>query len=137
MNVILHKNSDGTNAVTYIAQDVKLSEVQNELGGVEISAQINDVQMDFINAYDISGDTIQLNLEKARLIKLEKIREQRNQAFIGFDKRYEITQRDEADLTELKVERQKLKDAPQKAERFLDSCINIEEINSVSLASVL
>jgi UDP-N-acetylmuramyl pentapeptide synthase len=136
-NVILHKNDDGSNAITYIAKGYDATKIQQEIGGIEISAQIKDMELDFINAYFITNNTAQINLEKARGIKLEQIRKQRDEAFIEFDKRYEIALRDEIDLTDLKAERQKLKDAPQKVEDILNSCININEIKSISLASTL
>lgn len=136
-NVILHKNDNGSNAITYIAKGYDATKIQQEIGGIEISSQIENMELDFINAYFITNNNIAINLEKARKLKLEEIRKQRDNAFIEFDKRYEIALKDELDLTALKLERQKLKDVPQKCEDILHSCISIAEIKNVSLASTL
>lgn len=133
MNVILHKDDNGNNIITYVAKGYDIKKAQEALGGVEISSQFADFEMDFINAYNISNNTISLNLEKAREIKISKLRQQRDELFLDFDKRYEIANRDDLNLTALKAERQKLKDIPQKAEVYLNSCVSIAEIKNLTI----
>tara|TARA_Y100001960_G_scaffold305170_1_gene359065 strand:+ start:12679 stop:13092 length:414 start_codon:yes stop_codon:yes gene_type:complete len=137
MNVILHKNDSGANTLTYVAKGYSVEEVQQEVGGIEITSQIEGFRHDFLNAYTIVNNNLSFDLEKARLIKVDFIRQERDIAFTDFDKRYEIALRDELDLSLLKQERQKLKDAPEKAEEYLNSCISIEEIEALKLVSLL
>lgn len=137
MNVILHKDDNGNNLLTSIAKGYNTKAIQEEIGGVEVSSQFESFEVDFLNAYDITNNAVSLNLEKARDIKVDMLRNERNQAFIAFDKRYEIALRDESEMSGLKLERQKLKDAPAKAEEFLNSCISIEEIKALTLQKLL
>lgn len=62
--------------------------------------------------FDNNG-TINIDLNKAKKIHLEKIRELRDSRWEDFNERYLIAQMDDGNLSELKKERQALKDAPQ------------------------
>ncbi|PPR11519.1 MAG: hypothetical protein CFH44_00056 [Proteobacteria bacterium] len=137
MNVILHKNDNGSNVISYVAKGYDIKKIQKQIGGVEISTKSQDIDFDYINAYDISGNTVNLDLEKARELKIKKIRESRDEMFIDFDKRYDIAFKDGIDLTNLKKEREMLKQAPQKAEIYLDSCISFSEIKALSIFALI
>tara|TARA_Y100000590_G_scaffold426377_1_gene535388 strand:+ start:921 stop:1334 length:414 start_codon:yes stop_codon:yes gene_type:complete len=137
MNAILHKDDNGNNLITYVAKGYDIKQVQKEIGGVEISSESEGINFDYINAYDISDNSFSLNLEKARELKIKQIRESRDEMFIDFDKRYNIAFRDGVDLTSLNQEREVLKQAPQKAETYLDSCISFDEIKSLSISSLV
>lgn len=137
MNVILHKNDNGSNVITYVAKGYDIKKIQKQIGGVEISPASEDIDFDYINAYDIFDNTVNLNLEKARELKIQKIRESRDEMFKSFDKRYDIAFKDGVDLTSLKQERELLKQAPQKAEAYLDSCISFAEIKALSISALI
>lgn len=137
MNVIFHKNDNGDNAITYIAKGFSVQQAQKEIGGIEISEEIDSINHKYLNAYDIVNGSINLDLEKARELKVDFIRQERDLAFADFDKRYDIAIKDEVDLDQLKLERQKLKDAPQSAIAYLDSCISLTEIDNLQLKTLL
>lgn len=135
MNIILHKMENGDNAITQVMPGYNVEKIKKELNGVLISD--GDIDFDFINAYDINDNTVNLNLEKAREIKVEEIRKQRDDAFVDFDKRFDIAFKDEIDLTELRVERQKLKDAPELALNKLSSKKTLKDIKMLNLSDLI
>lgn len=135
MNIILHKMENGDNAITQVMPGYDVEKIRKELDGVFVFEA--DIDFDFINAYDINDNTVNLNLEKAKEIKIEEIRKQRDDAFIDFDKRFDIAFKDEADLTELRAERQKLKDAPELAFNKLSSKKTLKDIKMLNLSDLI
>lgn len=135
MALILHKNDDGTTSLTTVVNEKKLDKALSMLGGVVVD--LEQLDQDYLNAYKISSGQLSFDLQIAREIKIEQIRKQRDQAFIDFDKRFDIAFKDESNLSELRLERQNLKDAPQKAEQYLDSCVSLAEIKNLSIASLI
>lgn len=137
MKFILHKDDNGNNLLTNIVEGQNFHKIQEEIGGVDITEQILNIDMEYLNAYDIVNNQTKLNLDKARDIKIQQLRLVRDEAFTAFDKKYDIAFKDELDMTELKQERQRLKDAPQKAEIYLDSCISLNEIKNLELSALI
>jgi len=135
MRTILHKNDNAEVLLTTVANGYDIEKAKEELGGCLVD--INNVRHDYISAYSIKNNQAIIDLEKARELKVEIIRKSRDEKFIDFDKRYNIALKDEVDMDILKQERQKLKDAPQNAEVYLDSCISLQEIDALSLAAIL
>lgn len=135
-NAILHKDDNGNNLITHVASGYDLTKVQEEVGGIIIPMAGSGLDAQFLNAYDIVSGNAVLDLEKAREAKVEMIRQKRNEMFVEFDKRYDIAVKDGADLTLLVQERGKLKDLPEKASLYLDSCISFDEVKSLNVGMI-
>jgi len=135
MRTILHRNNNDENVLTTVAAGYDIDKVKDALKGVIID--LDSIDQDYLGAYDIVDNNISIDIEKAKKIKVDLIREQRDQVFITFDKTYDIALRDEIDMTELKQQRQRLKDAPQTAAYLLTSHTILEQINSLTLQDLL
>jgi len=133
---ILHTNENSKLMLTSVANDVDINVVKQNIGGIIIdSSAIED--FNYLEAYEIIEENIVLNLEKAKILKVDFIRKQRDDAFLEFDKRYDIASKDGIDLTALKQERQRLKDAPTLASERLKFCSNLTEIKNLDFCSLL
>ncbi|HAG53373.1 MAG TPA: hypothetical protein DCL21_06275 [Alphaproteobacteria bacterium] len=135
MKTILHKNDNSETILTHIAEGHDISSISSQLGGCQVD--LKDIDLNYITAYKIENNKPVLDLEKVRSLKVEQIRNQRDEAFFDFDRRYDIALKDESDLSLLKQERQQLKDAPQKAEVYLDSCVSLQEMNVLNIDKVM
>tara|TARA_Y100000590_G_C15742063_1_gene1020607 strand:- start:4399 stop:4830 length:432 start_codon:yes stop_codon:yes gene_type:complete len=136
MQVILHKNNEGNNAITSVANGYNIKKIQSQLDGVLVDS-LDNINIEYINAYDIEDNSINLNLNKVKDLKVQKIREERDNAFIEFDKRFDIAFKDDEDLTELKQERIKLKNAPEVALSTIKDYDSFDDILNLTLKDLI
>lgn len=85
---------------------------------------------------DNPTDTVDIDISKAKLIREDQIRKERDDSWPDFDRRYFTAERDGADLTLLGLERQTLKDAPNDAASILVSANTVEAILNVTFSSI-
>ncbi len=74
---------------------------------------------------------VKVNLEKAKEIQTARVREARNKAFLAFDQRYALAQRDKIDLSALDEERQMLKDLPTIYEEKIEKAKSVDELKAI------
>ena len=77
------------------------------------------------------GETVDINMPKARDIHMDRIRRDRDGRWADFDSRYSAAQRDSQDLTALDAERQGLKDAPNNAQTNVDAAADVTALKAV------
>jgi len=65
MRAILHKDNNENNVLTYIADNANIAILNQELEGVVCDTK--ELNIEFINCYDISDDDITFNDEKYKL----------------------------------------------------------------------
>ena len=80
---------------------------------------------------DLPGEQIDVDIPRAKIIRMEQIRAARDVKWEDFDKRYVIAERDAADLTTLDTERQTLKDIPQVAQSDVDTATTESDLLAV------
>jgi len=87
---------------------------------------------EFRNAWtdDNPGETVDVDISKAKVIQTDRIRASRDAKWPDFDKRYLIAEHDSADLTTLNTERQTLKDIPNNAQIDIDSATDVAALKA-------
>lgn len=88
-----------------------------------------DVDITNIRLLTIDMDNVSIDLAKARSIKLEEIRSQRDMKLLENDKQWLIAAKKHEDTTSLEVEAQILRDMPEIVATELEMMITLEEIN--------
>jgi hypothetical protein len=137
MNVIIHTetiNGNDVVAVTVVPEgdtrDLNVVAAQDLPAGV--SYRITDSSnlpsdTEFRAAWTDAnpGETVDVDMPKARTIQMDRIRKARDAKWEDFDSRYLAAQRDGADLSALDSERQSLKDIPNNAQAAVDSASDV------------
>ncbi len=139
--VIIIKNIDGSCGICTAPPDSKftLQEIAaRDFAGKDwyISTREKDViKGDLRSAwtYNVATDNVDMDIAKAKIIRADTIREDRDKNWEDFDKRYVIAQRDKQDMTALEAERLALKDAPYEADRILSGATTAEEIRAITI----
>lgn len=119
--------------ITHIIEGADIKKVMENIGVSEYSI-IDSAPGDcsYIDAWvDVDGE-IKIDASKAKEDALARVRIKRNELFKDLDRRYDNAVRDEEDLTDLKTERQALKDCtnPLKAIYPEGATISIEQASS-------
>jgi len=86
----------------------------------------------FRNAWtdDAPGETVGVDMDKAKVIQADRIRKSRDAKWPEYDGRYVASQRKNLDLTSLDLEGEMLRNIPNKAQDNIDSAENITELKS-------
>jgi len=80
---------------------------------------------------DNKGDTVGIDIHKAKVLQISRIRNERNKKWKDFDQRYLIAERDGLDLMDLKAERKTLQNIPNKSQTKLTAASTVEDIKAV------
>ena len=89
--------------------------------------------LEFFQAFKDKGDSIEVNLEKAKLIKVERVRRERNDVLNKMDKEFIIAERnnDKGKIAKLEARRLVLLDVPQDIEARMSSINDINELRAL------
>jgi hypothetical protein len=125
-------------------QTLSMSQIAEKDVPEGIAYRITDISnipstREFRNAWTDAnpGDTVDVDMNKAKTIQADKIRTARDAKWDDFDKRYVMAQRNGDDLTALDVERQMLRDIPNNAQVDIDAAANPDVLKAVWPAELL
>lgn len=134
--VIVYKDADGSCGVISPTEEELKKRSIKEIAKTDILvAEYHICNSDrvpsdknFRQAWVYTKKGIDIDMEKARQMHLERIRKVRNSKWPDFDNRYTIAQRDGEDLKKLEKERKTLKNIPQKIEPLIKKAKTPEEL---------
>jgi hypothetical protein len=114
MQVIVYTNSDGGVSVCYPTGELSVEEVQAKATPagsviVENDALPNE-HNEFFNAWELSGSTVSVNMDKAKTITKTRLRMEREPLLAAQDVAFQRALESSADTSAIVVEKQRLRD---------------------------
>jgi len=138
--VIIYSDDDGKCVIVIPTPEILQKNTINDVAFVDVpegkSYQIIEADQvpasrTFRQAWRVNGKAITQDMPECKNIAMAKVRAKRDEKFTDFDKRYNVAQRDNADLAALKAERQTLKDIPQVAQLQVDAATTPEQLEEI------
>lgn len=128
-NCIVFTDNEGTTKITYPVEKTVEELISNYPNGKIIN--ISEVPKDrkYRSAWNFNGQKIEINLDKAKEIKLKEIRKLRDEKLKELDIDFIKALEDNKDTKNITIEKKRLRDLPQSIENRI--FISIEEIDSL------
>ena len=120
MQVIVYTNPDGGVSVCYPTGELSVEEVQAKdtpAGSVIVENDaLPNEHNEFFNAWELSGSTVSVNIDKAKAITKTRLREERASLLAAQDVAYQRALETNADTAAIVAEKQRLRDITQLAD---------------------
>ena len=131
--VIIFTNSSGGVSVCYPSGELTLEEVQAKdtpTGSIIVDdSTLPHAHDAFFDAWELSGSTVSVNLDKAKAITKARLRVEREPLLVAQDVAFQRALESNADTTAIVAEKQRLRDITKLA----DAATTLDELKSIAL----
>lgn len=127
--VVIVSNEMGGVGVAYPTGEVAVERIASDLGGIIVDESSLPENHDFFNAWEQSNGVVTVNLEKAKVITKNRLREQRAPLLTAQDVAFQRALETGADTTAIVAEKQRLRDITNLA----DACTTLDELRALSV----
>lgn len=130
MRVIVYTTEAGNVAVCYPSNELPIKEVQAKdtpVGSIIIDHAALPDANDFFEAWELNGEHITVNLNKARDITKQRLRDERAPLLAELDVAFQRALENGADTAAIVAEKQRLRDLPMLA----DSCNTLDQLRQL------
>ena len=132
MQVIVYTNSEGGVSVCYPTGELSVEEVQAKTTPagsviVENDALPNE-HNEFFNAWELSGSTVSVNMDKAKTITKTRLRAEREPLLAAQDVAFQRALEASADTSAIVAEKQRLRDITKLA----DAATTLDELKAIT-----
>lgn len=131
MQVIVYSQNNGQVAVCYPTGELLIEEVQAKdtpAGSIIVDTDdLPNEHNDFFNAWELNGTTVTVNLDKAKAITKDRLRQERAPLLVAQDVLYMRATEANQDTTAIVAEKQRLRDITQLA----DQATTLEELKAI------
>lgn len=135
MQVIVYTNEYGGVSVCAPTGELSIEEVKAKdtpSNSVIVDADIlPEADNDFFNAWELNGETVSVNLVKAKEITKVRLRAEREPLLQAQDVLFQRALETGADTTDIVAEKQRLRDITQLA----DPCTTTEQLRALSVGA--
>ena len=132
MQVIIFTNESGGVSVCTPTNELPIEEVKAKdtpSGSIIVDASnLPNADNDFFNAWELSGSTVSVNLDKAKEITKARLRAEREPLLQAQDVLFQRALEASADTTAIVAEKQRLRDITN----LVDGCTTTEELRGLS-----
>lgn len=133
--VIIFKNELGGVSVCTPTGELPIEEVQAKdtpAGSIIVdNDSLPNEHNDFFNAWELNGTTVTVNLNKAKEITKERLREERAPLLAAQDVAFQRALESGADTTAIVAEKQRLRDITQLA----DQATTLDELKAITVGA--
>jgi len=130
--VIIFTNSSGGVSVCYPSGELTIEEVQAKdtpTGSIIVDDSTLPHAYDaFFNAWELSGSTVSVNLDKAKVITKTRLRIEREPLLVAQDVAFQRALESNADTSAIVAEKQRLRDITQLA----DASTTLDELKALT-----
>ena len=130
--VIVYTNSDGNVSVCYPTGELIVEEVQAKdtpAGSIIIENDaLPNEHNEFFNAWELTGSTVSVNMDKAKAITKARLRQEREPLLAAQDVAYQRALESNADTTAIVAEKQRLRDITALA----DAAATLDELKAIT-----
>jgi hypothetical protein len=133
MQVIIFTNESGGVSVCTPTGELPIEEVKAKdtpSGSIIVDASsLPETDNDFFNAWELSGSTVSVNLDKAKEITKARLRAEREPLLQAQDVLFQRALETGADTTEIVAEKQRLRDIT----KLVDVCDTTDELRNLKV----
>ena len=130
--VIIFTNSSGGVSVCYPSGELTIEEVQAKdtpTGSIIVDDSTLPHAYDaFFDAWELSGSTVSVNLDKAKVITKTRLRQERGPLLVAQDVAFQRALESNADTSAIVAEKQRLRDITQLA----DASTTLDELKALT-----
>jgi hypothetical protein len=131
--VIIFKNQNGGVSVCYPTGELTIEETQAKdtpAGSIIVeNDSLPNEHSDFFDAWELSGTTVTVNLDKAKAITKDRLRAERTPLLQAQDVAFQRALEANADTTAIVAEKQRLRDITQLA----DQATTLEQLKQIEV----
>lgn len=131
MQLIVFTNSSGGVSVCYPTGELTIEEVQTKdtpEGSVIVeNDSLPNEHSEFFNAWELSGSTVSINIDKAKAITKTRLRVEREPLLAAQDVAFQRALENSADTAAIVAEKQRLRDITQLA----DAATTLDELKAL------
>ena len=135
MQVIIYTNTNGGVSVCVPTGEVPIEEVQAKdtpAGSVIVEPNsLPTADNDFFDAWELNGETVTVNINKAKLITKDRLRAERTPLLAAQDVLFQRALESNSDTTAIVAEKQRLRDITNQ----VDACTTTDELKALSCAN--
>lgn len=133
MSYILYEDNENNTRILSLAPGTNPINIKNLYPGSVIASYNELPDPDFIDATVISGETISLDLNKAKEVHKERLRQERTPLFKELDQLYLEADSRSKNLTTIKARQTYLRDITD--DPAFDSAITLDDIKNITISS--
>ena len=132
MQVIVFTNSDGSVSVCYPTGELTIEEVQAKdtpEGSVIVeNDSLPNEHSEFFNAWELSGSTVSVNMDKAKELTKARLRIEREPLLAAQDVAFQRALESNSDTSSIVAEKQRLRDITKLA----DAATTLDELKAIT-----
>ena len=133
MKVIIYTNELGGVSVCYPTGELDIAEVQTKItpvGSIIVDHDsLPNADDDFFDAWELNGETVSVNIEKAKALTKTRLRAEREPLLVAQDVLFQRAQETNADTTAIVAEKNRLRDIT----KLVDSCSTTAELRALKV----
>lgn len=120
MQVIIYQNEQGNVSVCYPTGELDIEEVKAKdtpPHSIIVDADsLPNADADFFGAWELAGETVAVNLDKAKALTKQRLRDERQPLLVALDVAFQRALETGADTTGIVAEKNRLRDITQLAD---------------------
>jgi len=133
MKVIIYTNELGGVSVCYPTGELDIAEVQTKItpvGSIIVDHDsLPNADDDFFDAWELNGETVSVNIEKAKALTKTRLRAEREPLLVAQDVLFQRAQETNADTTAIVAEKNRLRDIT----KLVDLCSTTAELRALKV----
>lgn len=135
MKVIVYTNNLGGVSVCAPTGEIDIEAVKDKdtpEGSIVIeSSSLPNADNDFFNAWELHGETVVVNIDKAKALTKDRLRAERAPLLAAQDVLFQRALESSSDTTAIVAEKQRLRDITN----LVDACTTTDELKALSCAN--
>ncbi len=132
--IIVYTNKNGGVSVCYPTGELTIEQVLTKdcpVGAIIVDSDtLPNEHNDFFNAWELNGTAVTVNLDKAKAITKDRLREERTPLLQAQDVAFQRALESGADTTAIVAEKQRLRDITKLA----DQATTLEQLKQIGIA---
>jgi hypothetical protein len=132
MNVIIYTNDRGNVSVCYPTGELNVDAVKTKHtpeGSIIVDADtLPNADNDFFDAWELNGETVSVNIDKAKAITKDRLRAERTPLLAAQDVAFQRALEANGDTAAIVAEKQRLRDVTSQ----VDACTTLDELRGLS-----
>lgn len=134
MNVIVYTNESGGVSVCTPTGELDIEAVKTKdtpEHSIIVDASTLPADNDFFDAWELNGETVTVNLDKAKNITKNRLRAERAPLLAIQDVLFQRALESQADTSAIVAEKQRLRDIT----KFVDTCTTLNELRALKVGA--
>ena len=130
--IIIYSQENGKVAVCYPTGEIPIDEVLSKdcpEGAIIVDSNVLPEDHSFFSAWELTGSTITININKAKEITKDRLRAERKPLLEAQDVAFQRALESNADTSSIVAEKQRLRDITNQ----VDTANTVEELKSITL----